>query len=206
VEPQTYAARHLDIEPDASSASYFFAAAAATGREVVVEGLGTSSLQGDLGFVEVLREMGAAVRIEEGRTVVRGVGKLRGVRVDMQEISDTFMTLAAIAPFAEGSVRIEGIAHTRVKETDRVEAVAENLRTLGVPVRTGENWIEIQPAQPTPGLIRCHRDHRIAMSFSVLGLLTPGVRLDDPACVAKTFPDFHEQLGAIVASWQLDAA
>ncbi|MFE0739557.1 3-phosphoshikimate 1-carboxyvinyltransferase, partial [Streptomyces sp. NPDC058855] len=126
-----YRATTYAVEPDASTASYFFAAAAVTpGAEVTVPGLGTGALQGDLGFVDVLRRMGAEVSVREDRTTVRGTGELRGLTVAMRDISDTMPTLAAIAPFASGPVRIEDVANTRVKECDRLEACAENLRRL----------------------------------------------------------------------------
>ncbi|QHA04843.1 3-phosphoshikimate 1-carboxyvinyltransferase [Streptomyces broussonetiae] len=194
-----YRATTYAIEPDASTASYFFAAAALTpGREVTVPGLGAGALQGDLRFVQVLRRMGAETEITEDWTTVRGTGILRGLTVNMRDISDTMPTLAAIAPFASGPVRIEDVANTRVKECDRLEACADNLRRLGVAVVTGPDWIEIQPGAPWPhGEIRTFGDHRIVMSFAVTGLRTLGLTYDDPGCVRKTFPDFHEAFAAL---------
>ncbi|MFI2432338.1 3-phosphoshikimate 1-carboxyvinyltransferase [Streptomyces sp. NPDC018693] len=194
VPPGGYRATTYPIEPDASTASYFFAAAAVTpGARVTVEGLGQGALQGDLGFVDVLRRMGAKVDIGPDATTVEGTGELRGVTVNMRDISDTMPTLAGIAPYATGPVRIEDVANTRVKECDRLEACAENLRRLGVPVATGPDWIEIHPGTPAPDTqITTHGDHRIVMSFAVTGLRTPGISFDDPGCVRKTFPDFHE--------------
>ncbi|MDX2784088.1 3-phosphoshikimate 1-carboxyvinyltransferase, partial [Streptomyces caniscabiei] len=197
VPPGGYRATTYPIEPDASTASYFFAAAALTGGEVTVPGLGAGALQGDLGFVEVLRRMGARVEVGDDRTTVTGTGELRGVTVNMRDISDTMPTLAAIAPFASGPVRIEDVANTRVKECDRLEACAENLRRLGVDVTTGADWIEIRPGTPRGAEIRTHGDHRIVMSFAVTGLRTPGITFDDPGCVRKTFPAFHEAFEAL---------
>ena len=196
-----YRATTYAVEPDASTASYFFAAAAVTpGAEVTVPGLGTGALQGDLGFVDVLRRMGAEVSVREDRTTVRGTGELRGLTVAMRDISDTMPTLAAIAPFASGPVRIEDVANTRVKECDRLEACAENLRRLGVEVATGPDWIEIRPgAVPTGAEVRSYGDHRVVMSFAVTGLRVPGISFDDPGCVRKTFPGFHEEFGALSA-------
>ncbi|MFB7452488.1 3-phosphoshikimate 1-carboxyvinyltransferase [Streptomyces sp. NPDC056194] len=193
VAPTGYTARTYGIEPDASTASYFFAAAALRpGRSVTVPGLGTGALQGDLAFVDVLRRMGADVEIGDTATTVRSTGTLRGLTVNMRDISDTMPTLAAIAPFADGPVRIEDVANTRVKECDRLDACAENLRRLGITVHTGPDWIEIHPGTPTgPVEIATHGDHRIVMSFAVTGLRTPGITFDDPGCVKKTFPDFH---------------
>ncbi|GGT50104.1 3-phosphoshikimate 1-carboxyvinyltransferase [Streptomyces purpureus] len=191
VAPTGYHATTYAIEPDASTSSYFFAAAALTGTTVTVPGLGTGALQGDLGFVDVLRRMGADVEIADGRTTVRGTGRLHGLTVNMRDISDTMPTLAAIAPFADGPVRIEDVANTRVKECDRLDACAENLRRLGITVDTGPDWIEIHPGTPAPAEIATHGDHRIVMSFAVTGLRTPGITFDDPGCVRKTFPEFH---------------
>ncbi|MFE1835774.1 3-phosphoshikimate 1-carboxyvinyltransferase [Streptomyces sviceus] len=195
VPPGGYRATTYAVEPDASTASYFFAAAALTpGAEVTVPGLGTGALQGDLGFVDVLRRMGADVSVGAGATTVRGTGELRGLTVNMRDISDTMPTLAAIAPFASAPVRIEDVANTRVKECDRLEACAENLRRLGVRVATGPDWIEIHPgtAASAGTEIRTYGDHRIVMSFAVNGLRVPGISFDDPGCVRKTFPGFHE--------------
>ncbi|MET8979022.1 3-phosphoshikimate 1-carboxyvinyltransferase [Streptomyces sp. NPDC004539] len=192
VPPGGYRATTYPIEPDASTSSYFFAAAALTGGEVTVPGLGQGALQGDLGFVEVLRKMGAHVEIAADRTTVRGTGSLNGVTVNMRDISDTMPTLAAIAPFATGPVRIEDVANTRVKECDRLDACAENLRRLGVDVTTGPDWIEIHPGTPEPAEIKTYGDHRIVMSFAVTSLRTQGISFDDPGCVRKTFPGFHE--------------
>lgn len=196
VPPGTYRAGDYLVEPDASSASYFFAAAAVTGRTVTVPGLSSASLQGDLRFVEVLERMGAAVQITEEAVTVTGPERLRGVTVNMRDISDTVPTLAAIAPFADGPVRIEDVYNTRVKECDRLAACEENLLRLGIRAKTGRDWLEIHPGTPVGAEIACHGDHRIAMAFSVTGLLTEGVNLDDPGCVRKTFPTFHETLAA----------
>lgn len=201
VPPGGYLAADYPVEPDASTASYFFAAAALSGRTATVRGLGADALQGDLAFVDVLRRMGAEVDTGPDATTVTGTGRLAGLTVNMRDISDTMPTLAAIAPFAEGPVRIEDVYNTRVKECDRLEACAENLRRQGIAVETGRDWIEIQPGTPAPVEIACHGDHRIAMSFAVAGLRTPGTTFDDPGCVKKTFPGFHEFFAAVRADW-----
>ncbi|WP_328906145.1 3-phosphoshikimate 1-carboxyvinyltransferase [Streptomyces sp. NBC_00234] len=193
--PTTYA-----VEPDASTASYFFAAAALTGREVTVPGLGTDALQGDLRFVDVLRRMGADVRTTAEATTVGSTGSLTGLTVNMRDISDTMPTLAAIAPFASSPVRIEDVANTRVKECDRLDACADNLRRMGITVLTGHDWIEIHPGTPRPTEITTHGDHRIVMSFAVTGLRAPGMTYDDPGCVRKTFPRFHETFADFAAT------
>lgn len=198
-----YSAQDYTIEPDASSASYFFAAAALLGEEVTVANLGTNSLQGDLGFVDVLATMGAKVHKAAGSTTVSGNAQLKGVTVNMRDISDTMPTLAAIAPFADGPTRIVDVYNTRVKECDRLEACAVNLRKMGITVETGRDWIEIQPGTPRSAEISCFGDHRIAMAFSIAGLrIDGGVTLDDAGCVKKTFPTFHEHLGHLVAAFR----
>ncbi|MGW5402024.1 3-phosphoshikimate 1-carboxyvinyltransferase [Streptomyces sp. NPDC003952] len=197
VLPGGYTAAELAIEPDASTASYVFAAAAVTGGSVTVPGLGTGSTQGDLGFVEVLRRTGAHVETTASATTVTGRagGALTGgFDVDMGDISDTFMTLAAIAPLADAPITIRGIGHARLKESDRIEAVARNLRACGIRTEQGPDRITVHPGRPAGARIACYRDHRIAMAFSVLGLRVGGITLDDPACVGKTFPGFHEEL------------
>lgn len=193
---QRYQGRVYQIEPDASGASYFFAAAAITGGEVRVEGLGIESLQGDLDFVYVLEQMGATVDVGDHDTIVRGPadGILRGGDFDMTEISDTAQTLAAIAPFADSPVTIRGVAHNRIKETDRISAVATELRKLGQRVEEFEDGMTITPAPVTPAEIETYDDHRMAMSFGVTGLRAPGVRILDPGCTAKTFPDYFDRL------------
>jgi 3-phosphoshikimate 1-carboxyvinyltransferase len=148
--------------------------------------------------------MGADVTVTPESVTVTGPenADLHGITVNMRDISDTMPTLAAIAPFADGPVRIEDVYNTRVKECDRLEACAENLRAAGVPVQVGRDWIEIHPARPLPARIACHGDHRIAMAFSIAGLRTPGITLDDPGCVKKTFPGFHTALAALQTAWQ----
>ena len=204
VPSATYRARRYQVEPDASSASYFFAAAALLGRTVTVPGLGSAALQGDLAFVRVLEQMGATVRQTDTSTTVVG-GRLHGVTVNMRDISDTMPTLAAIAPYADGPTTIVDVANTRVKECDRLEVCATNLRRLGAEVETGPDWIRIHPAILRAGEVETHRDHRIAMAFSIAGLRTPGITLDDPACVKKTFPAFHAALADVVGELALEA-
>lgn len=196
---QRYTGRDYAIEPDASNASYFFAAAAVTGGRVRVDGLGNHSTQGDLGFVEVLRAMGAEVEIGDDFTEVQGPpnGDLRGVDLDLGPISDTAQTLAAIAPFASGPTTIRGVAHARLKETDRVAALVTELRRLGQEVEEYPDGLRVTPQPITPAAIHTYNDHRMAMSFAVAALRSPGISLLDPGCVAKTFPRFFEVLDAV---------
>ena len=189
------------IEPDASGASYFFAAAALTGGRVTVPGLGSGSLQGDVRFAtEVLAEMGCEVSENEEGLTVKGakLGHLRGIERDMSAISDTALTLAAIAPFANSPTLITGIAHSREQECDRVSAVCTELRKLGVEVDEFRDGYRIYPLSSEqtmrPALIETYRDHRVAMSFALIGLKAPGIVISDPGCVAKTFPDYWNRL------------
>ena len=199
VSPGYYEAREeYLVEPDASGASYFLAAAAVTGGRVKVDGLGASSVQGDLAFVEVLEEMGCEVEIGPDHVEVRGPRKgLRGIVWDMNDISDTMITLAAIAPFASSPTVINNVAHTRAQETDRVAAVAKELTRLGVRVEEHQDGLTVTPGPVRPGMVHTYDDHRMAMAFSLLGLVVPGIRIQNPSCVTKTLPDYFERLEAL---------
>lgn len=189
-----YRARDYAIEPDASAAAYFFAAAAVTGGRVRTPGLSASSLQGDARFVDLLEEMGCRVVRGEGFLEVSGTGELRGIEADLSEMSDQTMTLAAIAPFADGPTRIRGVAHIRHQESDRLAATATELRRLGQEVEERDDGLVILPRPLRPAVVQAHDDHRVAMAFAVTGLRAPGIAIADPGCVAKTFPDFFERL------------
>ena len=186
------------IEPDASSASYFFAAAAVTGGRVTVPGLGPDALQGDVRFAtEVLAAMGCTVTCENGAMTVAGPqdGRLHGIERDMSAISDTALTLAALAPFADSPTTVRHIAHSRLQECDRIAAVCTELRRLDVRVDEFPDGYTIYPAaQILPATVQTYHDHRVAMSFALIGLKIPGVVIDNPACVAKTFPDYWQRL------------
>jgi 3-phosphoshikimate 1-carboxyvinyltransferase len=197
VEPGVYRAREYGVEPDASAASYFMAAAAVTGGSVRIPGLGAGSPQGDLRFAGVLGEMGCEVEVGEDWVEVRGPELLRGVEVDINAFSDTMITLAAIAPFASTPTVIKNVEHTRYQETDRVSAVAAELRRLGIPVEEGRDRLRITPGTVRPAVVETYGDHRMAMAFAVTGLVAPGVRIRDPGCVTKTFPDYFERLESL---------
>ena len=196
---QHYQPRSYAIEPDASSASYFFAAAAITGGCVTVKQLHTDSAQGDVQFVRVLEQMGCHITVSDTGITVNGPPQLRGIDVDMKAISDTALTLAAIAPFADSTVSIRNIEHTRWQETDRIHALVTELRKLGVPVVEHQDGVEISPAHITPAAIDTYSDHRIAMAFSLIGLKVPGIQINDPTCVNKTFPNYFETLQELYA-------
>jgi 3-phosphoshikimate 1-carboxyvinyltransferase len=194
-----YASTHYAIEPDASAASYFFAAAVLTGSRVRVDGLGAHSLQGDLEFVRVLERMGASVVIDAGATTVEGTGVLHGVQANLRDFSDTAQTLAVTAAFASGPTTITGIGFIRRKETDRIAAIERELRRLGGRVDVGDDGIVVHPAELHGGVVDTYDDHRMAMSFALAGLRVPGVEIADPGCVAKTFPDFFDVLDSLRA-------
>ncbi len=151
-------------------------------------------MQGDMGFVDVLEHMGCTVERSATSTTVTG-GPLRGVDVDMNAISDTVMTLAAVAMFAEGMTRIRNVGHIRHKETDRISALATELRKLGATVEDQPDGLMILPPERIlPARIATYDDHRMAMSFAVVGLKAPGITIEDPGCVAKTYPGFWDDL------------
>ena len=200
---QAYRACSYEVEPDASAASYFFAVAALTGGEVTVKGLGVSSRQGDLAFLSVLEGMGCLIERSAAAITVTGPpgGRLRGgFDVNMGGFSDTAPTLAAIIPFADAPVSVTGIGFIRNKETDRLTAVATELERLGVRVATNADGWTIWPGQPRPATVQTYDDHRMAMSFAVLALRAPGVKIANPACVTKTYPAFFEDLQKLVAT------
>lgn len=189
VSPGTYA-----VEPDASAASYLLAAAAITGGRVRIEGLGRASLQGDVAFAEVLAMMGAQVDLGGHHVEVRGTGTLRGVEVDMEPISDTVPTLAAVAAFAAGPTRMTGVGFIRAKESDRIAATVTELRRCGLRAEEEPDGLVVHPGTPQPSVVRTYRDHRMAMAFALLGLRVPGIAIADPGCVAKTFPGYWDAL------------
>lgn len=197
VEPQTYAATTYDVEPDASAASYCFAAAAIVGGSVTVEGLTTPSLQGDLGFVRLLEQMGAQVEHGPNGTTVRSAGALHGIEADLSQISDTAQTLAVVAAFADSPTRVSGIGFIRGKETDRVRAVVTELRRAGIDAEEEPDGFVVRPGTVRPATIDTYDDHRMAMSFALLGLRARGIRIADPGCVAKTFPGYWRVLAEL---------
>ncbi len=206
VRARGYRGRSYAVEPDASAASYPFALAAASGGRVEVPGLGPGALQGDYAFVELMAALGAEVEKRPSATIVRGTGTLRALDVDMRDISDTVMTLAALAPLCSGSTHIRNIANIRIKETDRLAATAAELERLGQAVTTGADWLRVEPRALRPALVRTYHDHRMAMSFSVLGAISGGVQIEDPSCVAKTYPGFFQDLARAYRSAGVELA
>jgi 3-phosphoshikimate 1-carboxyvinyltransferase len=197
--PGHYRPGNYDVEGDCSSASYFWAAAAITGGKITTLNIIRDSNQGDLAFLDLLSQMGCGVDWHKHGVTVRG-GRLRGIEVDMRDMPDMVPTLAVTAAFAEGTTAIRNVGHLRIKESDRLRAVAEGLQRLGVEVDEGRDSLTIRGGSPVGALIDPHDDHRIAMSFAVAGLVTSGVRIKDETCVDKSFPEFWERFEELYTS------
>ena len=196
--PKSYIGCNYHIEPDASAASYFFGAAAITGGAMRVDGLSFQALQGDVQFARVLEKMGC--RVSSGVDFIEVAGRAsKGIDIDMNSVSDTVQTLAAVALFADGPTRVRGVAHNRHKETDRIGDLACELRRLGAVVEEHVDGLTIHPKPMVGADLTTYRDHRMAMSLSLVGLRVPGVRILDPRCTDKTYPDFFEDLGRILS-------
>jgi len=191
-----YKARDYTVEPDASSATYFMAAAAARpGARVTVPGLGDNSLQGDVGFGEVLEKMGAAMLLDDNAVTVTGPETLRGTDIDMSGMPDAAMTLAALSVLADGPTTIRGLHTLRVKETDRLTALKTELSKLGAKATIKADTLTIEPPREVqPSEIDTYDDHRMAMSFAVVGTRVPGITIRNAECVSKTYPRFFEDL------------
>ena len=193
---QPYVSCDYQIEPDASAASYFWAAAAITQGDVTVQGLNRDALQGDVGFCEVLQQMGC--QVEYSGDAIRVIGNtLHGIDINMNQISDTVQTLAVVALFADGPTRVRGVAHNRFKETDRIGDLACELRKLGAEIQEHEDGLTIIP--PSTGMLKpadldTYHDHRMAMSLCLAGLRMDGVGVKDPSCTRKTYPEFFADL------------
>ena len=192
-----YEGREYAVEPDAQSAVYPFVAAAISGGRIVVDGLPAHSEQTDLGVLGVLEAMGCTVERLPDAIALRGPDAahgLRGVEADMNAFPDAVLAVAVAALFADGPTTIRNVPHLRVKETDRMAALEAELTRLGAAVETGDDWLRITPGPLRPASIRTYDDHRMAMSFALAGLRAPGIVIEDPGCVAKTWPDFFAVL------------
>ncbi|MCM8526893.1 MAG: 3-phosphoshikimate 1-carboxyvinyltransferase, partial [Lentisphaeraceae bacterium] len=187
INPETFF-----IEGDASSASYFLGAAAINGQSKVI-GYGPDSIQGEAGFANVMGLMGAEVSFADNSVEVKSTGKLKGIDIDMNNMTDTGMTLAVVAMFAEGKTAIRNIYNWRVKETERIKAVATELRKVGAQVEEGYDYIVITPPEKLlDAEIETYDDHRMAMAFSLLSLGSSGITILDPKCTSKTFPTYFD--------------
>lgn len=197
VQAGGYRPTRYEVEPDASSAAYLLAAAALCGGQVTVRGLGTATQQGDAHLADVLASMGATVTRDADATTVTGTGPLRAVDVDLGDLPDMAMLVAVLAAFADGPSVIRGVAVIRGHETDRIAAVTSELGRCGIRAdATDDGWV-VHPGSPRPAVIETYDDHRMAMSFALLGLRAPGIAIADPGCVAKTFPAFWSVLESL---------
>jgi 3-phosphoshikimate 1-carboxyvinyltransferase len=194
---QTYQPGCFVVEADASSASYFAAAALMCGGRVELKNLSRDSVQGDIKFLSVLKRMGASVNWRRRSVVVEGAGQFSGLDIDMHAMPDMVPTLAVLAPFAKSPTRIRNVQFIRHHESDRIRALAVELGRLGIDVVEHEDGLEIKPGEPAPASIETYDDHRIAMSFAVMGLRVAGIKIKDPGCVSKTYPHFFVDLAAL---------
>ncbi len=199
----TPSAAEYDVEPDVSGACYFYAAAALTGGEVTVKSVYPGLMQGDMRFLDILKDMGCTLmKTPEGINLSGPEGGLSGVDVMMNDFSDQALTLAAITPFASSPTTIRGITHIRDQECDRINAIVTNLRALGADVEELEDGVRINPASPGQlhgASIETFGDHRVAMAFTLPGLLIPGVVIKDPGCCRKTFENYFEIWDSILS-------
>jgi 3-phosphoshikimate 1-carboxyvinyltransferase len=197
-----YRPTNYSVEPDASNATYFLAAAAVNPEsKITIEGLGKSSLQGDVGFADLLHRMGAELVFGKDFITIKGPELLEGIEADLSGMPDVAQTLAVVSLFADGPTTLRGLHTLRVKETDRIAALANELAKLGAEVEVeGNDAITITPPEDNklkPASIATYDDHRMAMSFAVAGLAIPGVRIADPDVVGKSFPRFWDTLSGL---------
>jgi 3-phosphoshikimate 1-carboxyvinyltransferase len=190
---QRYLPQKYRIEGDASNASYFFSAAAVCRGKVKVKNLNPATIQGDIGFLDILERMGCGVTRGSDWIEVLG-GELHGIEIDMNEMPDLVPTLAVTAAFARGRTVIQNIGHLRFKESDRIHALAAELGKMGIRVNEGEDGLEVEGGKPQGAEIETYDDHRMAMSFAIAGLGVPGVKIKGERCVDKSFPEFWEEL------------
>ncbi len=202
---QRYQAREYQIEPDMSAASYFYGMAPLLGVPVQVENITFDSLQGDIAFLSVLEKMGCSVQEDAAGLVVYPPDQaaFHGVDIDMSCFSDQAITVAAMAPFADAPTTIRGIGHVRFQECDRMSAIMTELGKMGIRCEGTESAITIYPGSPKPSLVETYDDHRMAMGFSLVGLRTNGIVIDNPGCCKKTFEDYFECLEACISRLQV---
>ncbi|MBW2713724.1 MAG: 3-phosphoshikimate 1-carboxyvinyltransferase [Deltaproteobacteria bacterium] len=189
-----YMGRDYDIEPDASTAAYFFAAAAITGGQVTVEGLPGDSIQADARLLGLFEQMGCEVLRRDDSVSLRRIGPLRGIDVDMNDLPDAVLAFAVVAAFAEGPSAVRNVANLRLKECDRLEALENELNRIGVQASTTEDSLFINPGELHGAEIETYDDHRVAMAFALVGLCVPGIAIKDPGCVSKSWPQYFDEL------------
>ena len=193
---QSYCPGEFFVEPDLSNTGYFWAIGAITGRMISVKNISKNSLQGDLKQVRILEQMGCTIKIEENEIGVCGE-KLTGIDVDMSDTPDAVPAIAVVAGFAKGRTRIHNIKHLREKECDRIDAVSSQLLKMGIMVKQGDDFLEITGGHPKGAKIETFNDHRIAMAFSMPGLIVPGMEIENEICVEKSFPNYWEIFDAL---------
>jgi len=199
---QKYNGMKYVIEPDASAAAYFYAMVPLLGITVQVPNMHFDSLQGDVEFIRILEKTGCRA-VDDAKGIILYPpedGKIKGLEVDMSACSDQAITLAAIAPFAETPVTITGIGHIRVQESDRLSAIATELKKMNIKVEEGEDRIKIYPGNPNPSIVDTYEDHRMAMGFSLIGLRAEGIVIDNPNCCKKTFEQYFSKLDRVIKS------
>ena len=193
---QSYCPGEFFVEPDLSNAGYFWAIGAITGRMISVKNISKNSLQGDLKQIKILERMGCTVKIEENEIGVCGA-ELIGIDVDMSDTPDAVPAIAVVASFAKGKTRITNIKHLREKECDRIDAISSQLMKMGITVKQGDDFLEIMGGRPKGAKIETFNDHRIAMAFSMPGLIIPGMEIENETCVEKSFPNYWEIFEAL---------
>lgn len=192
---EIYQGRKYNVEGDASSASYFFLAAAILKKTIRVEGISRQSKQGDIRLLDVLEELGCKVKSEENWVAVTGSNLAEGnFTFDLNDMPDMVPTLAVLSAFRQGQTIISNVAHLRIKESNRLEAVVTELNRVGIEARELPDGLVIQGGQMRPAEIKTYNDHRMAMSFAIAGLVASGIEISDKTCVDKSFPSFWEEL------------
>lgn len=197
IDPKAvYQKKHYQIEPDVSAACYFYAAAAITGGRTLVKHVHKDNSQGDMKFLDVLAQMGCTVTEKADGIEVTGPAEdtLKGIEIDMNDFSDQALTLAAMAPFCNSDVHITHIGHIRGQECDRLHAMSEELTKRGITCTEEPDAITIKPGIPSAGIVTTYEDHRVAMSFALLGLKVDGIVIDNPSCCRKTFENYFDLL------------
>jgi 3-phosphoshikimate 1-carboxyvinyltransferase len=195
VQPVRYQGRDVQLEADASTACYFLALAAITSGTMRINNLSMKTNQPDIGMVDVFEKMGCSVEKGADFIELKGTNRLKGgFTISMKEMSDQTLTLAAIAPFADGPITMKDVAHIRHHESDRIKVICESLLKLGIQTEEFEDGLTVYPGVPQPALLDSYDDHRVAMSLSLIGAIVPGISILDPGCISKTCPTFYEMV------------
>lgn len=192
VPKKDYTAREYFVEIDSTGVTYFLGVTAIIGGKIKINNVNPNSVQGDFGFVDVLEKMGCEIEKGDDYIILKSDGKLIGVDVDMNSMPDSAQTLAVVAAFAKGKTKITGISNLRVKETDRIFAMKEELAKCNIEVEAGDDYMIITGGEPKGAQIKTYDDHRMAMSFAMMGAKIPNIKIEDPNCVSKSFPEFWE--------------